>query len=221
MRNEICRAIPAIAPFGSVSGACRPARPARGFVPSCTRYAILVGTAVENHERQLRAELIVQEVLTTGVSEEDIRAAYDAQFANADPDAEYNAAHILVETEEEALALVDELAAGADFGNLARKIHGPLWSQRRGLGWFGQGMMVAPFEETVRLRGGRGVRSGSNAIRLACHQAERSPQRSHPPFEQVRSALHSNEQDAVTGKIAELESAAAFRLPLTGLILPF
>jgi len=63
---------------------------------------------------------------------------------------EYNAAHILVETQDEATALVEQLSNGADFAELAKeKSTGPSGPNGGDLGWFGTGAMVAPFEEAV------------------------------------------------------------------------
>ena len=60
------------------------------------------------------------------------------------------ARHILVETEDEAKALIVALDGGADFAELAKeKSTGPSGPNGGELGWFGLGMMVAPFEEAV------------------------------------------------------------------------
>lgn len=84
------------------------------------------------------------------VTDEEIQEAYDAEFAEFAPEKEFNASHILVETEEEANALIQELEGGADFAELAReKSTGPSGPNGGELGWFGTGMMVAPFEAAV------------------------------------------------------------------------
>jgi hypothetical protein len=50
-----------------------------------------------------------------------IQAAYDEGYATQEPGTEYSAAHILVATEAEAQAVVEELAGGADFATIARE----------------------------------------------------------------------------------------------------
>ena len=76
--------------------------------------------------------------------------AKDGHDSSATPGKEFNAAHILVETEEEAKALKAELDGGADFATLAKeKSVGPSGPNGGDLGWFGVGMMVKPFEDAV------------------------------------------------------------------------
>ena len=64
--------------------------------------------------------------------------------------AKATARHILVDTEEQCQSLKDEIAAGADFAELAAK-HSSCPSGSRGgeLGEFGPGMMVPEFDQVV------------------------------------------------------------------------
>lgn len=61
------------------------------------------------------------------------------------------ARHILVETEEEAEEVLDQLESGADFAELAQEVSTDTGSGANGgdLGWFGKDQMVAPFEEAA------------------------------------------------------------------------
>lgn len=60
------------------------------------------------------------------------------------------ASHILVEDEEKAVKLYDELQKGADFAKLAKK-HSICPSSESGgdLGFFGKGQMVKEFEQAA------------------------------------------------------------------------
>lgn len=115
-----------------------------------TELSKLSNLTLENETRSLKAAEIIQATVAEKVTEDAIQAAYDADYAKAAPEQEYNAAHILVETEEEAKALVEELNGGADFAELAKEHStGPSGPSGGALGWFGAGMMVPEFETAV------------------------------------------------------------------------
>ena len=60
------------------------------------------------------------------------------------------ARHILVDTEQQCQSLKDELAAGADFAELAKQHSScPSGGQGGDLGEFSPGMMVREFDEVV------------------------------------------------------------------------
>lgn len=105
---------------------------------------------LDNEGRALRAAQVLQGIAAEATTVEAIEALYEERYANAEPEQEYNASHILVETEDEAAALIEELNGGADFAELAReKSTGPSGPNGGELGWFGKGAMVAPFEAAV------------------------------------------------------------------------
>lgn len=79
------------------------------------------------------------------ISDEEIQAYYDqAKY-------ELNARHILVETEEEAKAIIEELKNGADFAEIAKEKSVDTGSGAQGgeLGWFSVGMMVPEFNDAA------------------------------------------------------------------------
>lgn len=105
---------------------------------------------LENQDRNLRANAEVTRLFDAELTEDAIQEAYDARYAAVEPGTEYNAAHILVETEDAAAAIKAELDGGADFAGLAReRSTGPSGPNGGNLGWFGAGMMVPAFEEAV------------------------------------------------------------------------
>lgn len=106
--------------------------------------------ALENEERALLANSAMRELVDAAVTPEAIQAAYDAKYLGQEAGNEYSAAHILVETEEEALALIAQLNDGADFATLAAEHStGPSGPNGGDLGWFAEGAMVKPFEDAV------------------------------------------------------------------------
>ncbi|RPE64676.1 peptidyl-prolyl cis-trans isomerase C [Pacificibacter maritimus] len=166
---------------------------------------------IENEERIVIAGAALQAAAANAVSEEDIQAAYDERFAEFEPGREYNAAHILVETEEEAAALVAELEDGADFAKLAQeKSTGPSGPNGGDLGWFGAGMMVAPFEDAV-VALEPGTISAPVETQFGWHVIKLLDSRLQdvPPLEDLRDELASNlEEAAIRENIAQLQDAA-------------
>lgn len=105
---------------------------------------------LENERRAIIAGEKLDAIATAAVTEEAIQQVYDADYASAEPTKEWNASHILVETEDEAKALVELLNGGADFAELAKeKSTGPSGPSGGQLGWFGPDMMVKEFEDAV------------------------------------------------------------------------
>lgn len=84
------------------------------------------------------------------ISDEDIKKAYDERVTKL-ASKEFNARHILVKTEDEAKAIIKELADGADFAKLAKeKSTGPSGSNGGSLGWFKAQTMVPAFANAVK-----------------------------------------------------------------------
>lgn len=146
-------------------------------------------------------------------TEEELRAVYDAAFGSGDsPKTEYSAAHILVATEDEAKAVAEELAGGADFAAVAAEKSTDNSAANGGdLGWFTAEMMVEPFAKAVEaLEPGQvsaPVQSqfGWHVIRLN-ETREKTP----PEFEQIREQLATQvRRNRVDAEIERLVSAAS------------
>lgn len=109
-----------------------------------------VAFTLENEERSLRAGEAVERGLQGAVTDDDVQAAYEESITGFESQEEFNASHILVETEDEAITVKAELDGGADFAATAReKSTGPSGPNGGDLGWFGTGMMVPSFESAV------------------------------------------------------------------------
>lgn len=109
-----------------------------------------VELALENMELALMSAEVMREVIDAKVTEDAIQAAYDAQYAGFEGAPEFNASHILVEDEDAAMAITQEIRDGADFAETAKaKSTGPSGPNGGELGWFGPGQMVPEFEGAV------------------------------------------------------------------------
>ena len=105
---------------------------------------------LENAQRAIIAGEAIATFLSGEVDEATLRATYEEQYPEVADELEYRASHILVETEEEAQDIIDEMGNGGVFSALAQeRSTGPSAAVGGDLGWFGDGDMVAPFFEAV------------------------------------------------------------------------
>ncbi|NIY96436.1 peptidylprolyl isomerase [Salipiger sp. HF18] len=170
-----------------------------------------VTLSLDNERRSLLAAEVVQSIANDAVSDEAVQAAYDAEYATAELGKEFNASHILVETEEEAQALIEELNGGADFAELAKtKSTGPSGPNGGELGWFGPGMMVEPFQAAVEQMSVGDISApvqtqfGWHVIKLNDERNKEAPQ-----LEEVRADIELKlQQEAVQNYIDEKLGAA-------------
>ena len=176
---------------------------------------------LDNERRSIVAAEQIGKVVSEAVTEDAVAAAYEAEYSNAEPTQEWDASHILVETEEEAQALITELEGGADFAELARtKSTGPSGPNGGALGWFGPGMMVKEFEDAVT-----GMEVGAVAgpiqTQFGWHVVKLNDARlkGAPPLDEVREEIVSKlENDAVEQALATLLDAATIeRADVTGI----
>ena len=100
---------------------------------------------------QLLVEQLVQQLREgVEVSEEDVASAYEARAEEFTQGEQVCARHILLDTEEDAQAVLEELKGGADFAELAKeRSTGPSGPDGGDLSCFTQDRMVAPFGEAA------------------------------------------------------------------------
>jgi len=167
--------------------------------------------SLENEERSVLAGEAVEKVMAAAVVEAEALAIYNERYAGGTSGEEYNASHILVETEEEARAIVEEIAGGADFAETAReKSTGPSGPGGGELGWFGTGRMVPDFEAAV-IALGIGEVSDPVQTQFGWHVIKLNDTRSleAPSFEESRAEIELElRQEAVTEHVEALVAAA-------------
>ncbi|MEX0317723.1 MAG: peptidylprolyl isomerase [Ruegeria sp.] len=172
--------------------------------------------ALENEERSLLAAETIEGILQAATTDEAVQAAYDEKYADGFGGDEYNASHILVETEDEAKAIKEALDGGADFAETAKeKSTGPSGPNGGELGWFGTGAMVPEFEQAV-VGLEKGQVSDPVQTQFGWHVIILNDQRKAeaPELEEVRGELTSKiQQDAIEARVAELTKAAEIERP--------
>jgi peptidyl-prolyl cis-trans isomerase C len=167
--------------------------------------------AMENERRALMAAQVIEGLVDDAVTDAAVQEIYEQTYLQADQAEEFNASHILVATEEEAAAIVEELNGGADFAEVARaKSTGPSGPNGGQLGWFGAGMMVPEFQAAVEALE-VGAISGPVQTQFGWHVITLNEKRAKeaPALDAVRGEIETQlSQQVVSQKIDELTNAA-------------
>jgi peptidyl-prolyl cis-trans isomerase C len=176
----------------------------------------LIAVELEYQRLQLLARAVTEQFRSDNApTEAELRTAYEEnlpQFLNT----QFKARHILVETENEASALIAELDDGADFASLAQEHSiGPTGPDGGDLGWFSAESMVAPFAEAVRAAT-PGVHTGAPVqTRFGWHVilVEEVQEQAAPGLEAVRTDLTAIvERQKLDAYVQSLRDSAAIEL---------
>jgi len=105
---------------------------------------------LKKNKDQIMAKYWLNNFLTNNTSEEKIQDFYAKYLKNFKTFREFNASHILVKDENEALQIIEKLKIKSEFSKLAKSYSiGPSKKNGGNLGWFRTGQMVKEFEEAV------------------------------------------------------------------------
>lgn len=163
------------------------------------RQSVLIGAYLNDF---VKSHPVTDEMLKKEY--EDIRKALGEK--------EYKTRHILVDTEDEAKAIIDKLKKGDKFEDLAKQSKDPGSKERGGdLGWANQAAYVKPFSDAMaKLEKGKftetAVKSdfGWHVIQLDDVRAQ-----VFPPFDSVKQQLQARLQEQEVHRyVAELRQKA-------------
>ncbi|WP_372890189.1 peptidylprolyl isomerase [Rhodosalinus sp.] len=167
---------------------------------------------LENERRLLGAAQAVEDVVNTAVTDDALQSLYDERYADAEGGTEFNASHILVESEEEAQEIIAEIEGGADFSELAEaRSTGPSAASGGDLGWFGEGAMVEPFQQAVETLEPGTLAEAPVETQFGWHVIRLNETRTAeaPSLDDVRGELSEElRQSAVDTQVEELRDEA-------------
>lgn len=175
-----------------------------------------VRVQLDNERRGVLSNETIADVLEGAVTDEKIAEAYETLTAGMTRTSEYNASHILLETEEDALSVIEALNEGGDFATLAaERSTGPSGPNGGELGWFGPGQMVPEFDAAVQALE---VGTVSEPVQtqfgwhvIIVNESRLSPL---PPLEQVQPEIVGQlNQVALQSHIDALREAAEIEMP--------
>ncbi len=128
----------------------------RLIAAAATKAGLDQSPSFKSRMEQVRAQLLLSEYVKTKVEAEatpaKLKDRYDRDVAAFDPPEEMHARHILVKTEDEAKAIIADLAKGGDFAKIAEEKSQDPGSAKQGgdLGFFSAGDMVPEFEKACQ-----------------------------------------------------------------------
>jgi peptidyl-prolyl cis-trans isomerase C len=104
-----------------------------------------VEARLEANRRAVLAQSMLQQIAQQEVDQDALQKLYEEQYSGGG-EVELHARHILVEEEELAQSIIQQLNEGADFAELAREHStGPTGERGGDLGWFSPEQMVPTF----------------------------------------------------------------------------
>ena len=169
---------------------------------------------------KLLMEQLLQSEAKAAVTDAALHKVYDDAIGQMKKETEVHARHILVETEDEAKAVVAELKKGADFAELAKaKSKDPGSADGGDLGYFTKDQMVPEFSE-VAFKLDKGQLSDPVKSQFGWHviKVEDKRERQPPEFEKVKDQLENflvrkSQSELITklraeGKIERVGAAA-------------
>jgi peptidyl-prolyl cis-trans isomerase C len=172
---------------------------------------------VEYLEEQALRRQYIADVVAADISQAAVEARYAELTAEMATEEELRARHILVATEEEAIALKAEIDGGADFATLANENSTDSSAANGGdLGFFGRGQMVAPFEEAVFALANIGDVSEPVQSQFGWHLIKLEERRpaTPPAIEEVGAQIQQQLFiDAYTNAITTLNEGVEIEIP--------
>ena len=146
---------------------------------------------IKSAAEQILRQIFLEQLSEAALNDEAIQKYYDENIGSAKGNVEVRARHILLETEEDALAVVEEIESGGNFEQLARdRSTGPSAPAGGDLGYFTRDAMVAPFAEAAFAMA-VGEVSEPVQTRFGWHviKVEDRRETAPPPLEQVRDEI--------------------------------
>jgi len=176
-----------------------------------------------NEEPSVRAaiDFVIEKVLMQAflskyvqenIKEENLKASYNNFIADETSREEIKASHILMDTESEAIDVINMLNNGDDFAELAKnKSTGPSGPSGGDLGWFKRGQMVPPFEKAAFSLNKNEITQRPVQTQFGWHVIKIFDKRipEAPSYESMKSKLIQDlERKIVSKKIQDLRNDA-------------
>ncbi len=172
--------------------------------------------ALRNAKRRVSLDALLKEQVAgkINVTDDEVKGFYEKNLAQFSTPEQSRAHHILVEAEDKAKSIIDQLAKGAKFEDIASaESKCPSGKEGGDLGFFGKGQMVPEFDEAVnkaeigKVVGPVKTQFGWHVIRVDERRAAGSR-----PLEEVKEQIRSQllpekQKTALEQYVADLKKA--------------
>mgnify|MGYP001304341320 FL=1 len=171
-----------------------------------------VRAAIDFVIEKVLMQAFLSKYVQENIKEENIKASYNNFIADETSREEIKASHILMDTESEAIDVINMLNNGDDFAELAKnKSTGPSGPSGGDLGWFKRGQMVPPFEKAAFSLNKNEITQRPVQTQFGWHVIKIFDKRipEAPSYESMKSKLIQDlERKIVSKKIQDLRNDA-------------
>ena len=171
-----------------------------------------VRAAIDFVIEKVLMQAFLSKYVQENLKEENLKASYNNFIADETSREEIKASHILMDTESEAIDVINMLNDGDDFAELAKnKSTGPSGPSGGDLGWFKRGQMVPPFEKAAFSLNKNEITQRPVQTQFGWHVIKIFDKRipEAPSYENMKSKLIQDlERKIVSKKIQDLRNDA-------------
>ena len=184
-----------------------------------------VRAAIDFVIEKVLMQAFLSKYVQENIKEENIKASYNNFIADETSREEIKASHILMDTESEAIDVINMLNDGDDFAELAKnKSTGPSGPSGGDLGWFKRGQMVPPFEKAAFSLNKNEITQRPVQTQFGWHVIKIFDKRipEAPSYENMKSKLIQDlERKIVSKKIQDLRNDALIEKLSSSELEPF
>ena len=171
-----------------------------------------VRAAIDFVIEKVLMQAFLSKYIQENIKEENLKASYNNFIADETSREEIKASHILMDSESEAIDVINMLNDGDDFAELAKnKSTGPSGPSGGDLGWFKRGQMVPPFEKAAFSLNKNEITQRPVQTQFGWHVIKIFDKRipEAPSYENMKSKLIQDlERKIVSKKIQDLRNDA-------------
>ena len=171
-----------------------------------------VRAAIDFVIEKVLMQAFLSKYVQENIKEENLKSSYNNFIADETSREEIKASHILIDTESEAIDVINMLNDGDDFAELAKnKSTGPSGPSGGDLGWFKRGQMVPPFEKAAFSLNKNEISQRPVQTQFGWHVIKIFDKRipEAPSYENMKSKLIQDlERKIVSKKIQDLRNDA-------------